>query len=101
MAARSKVPLDSGGAGCRLSGMSFLPPGIWADSVRKALDPSAERAARAHETDAEQAELDNAELRELELSGVYGDTPPVREAPEPTEPRRLRSAFARIFGRST
>ena len=80
--------------------MSFLPPGIWADSVRKALNPNEERAARAHETGAEQAELDKAELRELELSGVYGQTPAAREATQPTQPSRLRSALARIFRRS-
>ena len=80
--------------------MSFLPPGIWADSVRKALNPNEERAARAHETGAEQAELDEADLRELELSGVYGQTPAAREATRPTQPSRLRSALARIFRRS-
>ena len=80
--------------------MSFLPgPGIWADSVRKTLNPNEERAARARETGAEQAKLDKAELRELELSGVYGQTPEADETQAP-QPSRLRSALARIFRRS-
>ena len=76
-------------------------PGIWADAVRKALSPNDERAARAHETGAEQAMLDKAELREVELSGVYGQTQPVHEAPRPIQPPRLRSAIAWIFRRSS
>ena len=75
-------------------------PGIWADSVRKALSPNDERGARKHRTDAEQAQLDKPELRELELSGVYGQTPAAREATEPTHASRLQSALARIFRRS-
>jgi hypothetical protein len=81
--------------------MTFGPnPGIWADAVRKALNPNDERAARAHETGAEQALLDKEELRELELSRVYDQAPTVHEAPQLTRPSRLRSAIARIFGQS-
>ncbi len=81
--------------------MTFRPsPGVWADAVRNALNPSEERAARAHETGAEQAELDKAELRELELSGVYGQTPPPPETTQGSQPARLRSVLRRIFHRS-
>jgi hypothetical protein len=81
--------------------MTFGPnPGIWADAVRKALNPKDERAARAHETGAEQAELDKAELRELELSGVYGQTPPADEANVARQPRRPPGFLARLFRRS-
>jgi len=82
--------------------MTFGPnPGIWADAVRKALNPNGERAARAHETGAEQAELDKAELREVELSGVYTETPQPREATQSRLTPRLRNAIARIFRRSS
>ncbi len=93
--------MDGAGARCRLTGMSFTPsPGIWADAVRKALNPNEERGAREHETAGEQALLDKAELRELELSGVYGETPQVHETTQASQPGRLRAAVARIFGRS-
>lgn len=69
-------------------------PGIWGDSVRKALNPSEERDAHEHEASVEQALLDKAELRELERSGSYGETPQARQ------PSRLRGIFARMFGRS-
>jgi hypothetical protein len=81
--------------------MTFGPnPGIWADAVRKALNPNDERAARAHDTGAEQAVLDKAELREVELAGVYDLTPHVHGTAQTSRPSRLRSAIAKILGRS-
>ena len=81
--------------------MGFTPsPGIWADSVRKALNPNEERVARTHETAAEQALLDKAELREVELSGVYVESTRPGEATPAARASRLRSAVARIFRRS-
>ena len=80
--------------------MTIGGPGIWGDSVRKALNPNEERGAREHETGAEQALLDKEELLELELSGVYGRTPKIEETTQASQPGRLRSAIARIFRRS-
>jgi hypothetical protein len=72
-------------------------PGIWGDSVRKALNPNEERDAGDHQTGAEQMLLDKAELRELERSELYDETPQARETPEARQPSRLRSILARIF----
>jgi hypothetical protein len=80
--------------------MTIGGPGLWGDSVRKALNPNEERAARAHEIGAEQALRDKEELRELELSGAYSQTPLFRETTEDRQPSRIRSALARIFRRS-
>jgi len=81
--------------------MTFGPnPGIWADAVRKALNPNDERAARAHETGAEQSLLDKAELREVELADVYDPTPHVHGTAQASRPSRLRSAIAKIFRRA-
>ena len=49
-------------------------PGIWGESVRKALNPDDERDAHDHDADVEQALLDKAELQELERSELYGET---------------------------
>jgi len=69
-------------------------PGIWGESVRKALNHSEERDAREHEAGVDQALLDKAELRELERSELYGETPQARQ------PSRLRSLLDRVFRRS-
>jgi hypothetical protein len=74
-------------------------PGIWGDSVRKALNPNEERGAHEHEAGAKQLLLDKAELRELERSGVYGEPPPAQETPQARQPSRLRSLLARVFRR--
>jgi hypothetical protein len=58
--------------------MTIPNPGIWGESVRKALNPGAERDANEHEADVDQALLDKAELQELERSELYGETPPAR-----------------------
>jgi hypothetical protein len=50
-------------------------PGIWGEAVRKALNPDEDGDANA-----ERALLDTAELRELERSELYGETPEVPEA---------------------
>ena len=82
--------------------MTFGPnPGIWGDALRKALNPGDERAAREHETGAEQSVLDKAELREVELSGLYGQTPPADHTTSTGRSSRLRSVIARIFRPST
>jgi hypothetical protein len=70
-------------------------PGIWGESVRTALNPGEERGAHEHEAGAEQAMLDKAELRELERSELYGETPRSRE------PSRRRSLLDRLFRRSS
>jgi len=70
-------------------------PGIWGESVRKALNASGERDAHEQEAGVEQALLDKAELRELERSELYGETP--RAARQPS---RLRRILDRMFGRS-
>ena len=68
-------------------------PGIWGDSVRKALNPNEERNARERTAGVERSLLDDAELRALERSGSYDD---LSEAPAPS---RLRRIVARIFRR--
>lgn len=68
-------------------------PGIWGESVRKALNPSDERHAHEHEASVEQALLDTAELQELERAELYGETPQARQ------PSRLRSILARMLRR--
>jgi hypothetical protein len=74
-------------------------PGIWGESVRKALTPGEERAAHGHETGVEQAMLDKAELQELERAELYGATP-LDEAPQVSQPSRLRGIVDRILRRS-
>jgi hypothetical protein len=69
-------------------------PGIWGESVRKALNSSEERDAHEHEAGVELALLDKAELRQLERSELYGETP---QAPPPS---RLRSILDRLVRRS-
>jgi len=78
---------------CRLTRMTIPNPGIWGESVRKALNPSAERDANEHEADVDQALLDKAELQELERSELYGETPPARHT------SRLRSILDRMVRR--
>jgi hypothetical protein len=75
-------------------------PGVWGESVRKALNPDEERSAHAHEAGAEQQMLDTAELQELERSEFYAEAPQARETPEARQPSRLRSILARILRRS-
>jgi len=70
------------------------PNPISAEAARKALNPDQERAAHAHDAGVEQAQLDLAELRELERSELYGETPQARQ------PSRLRSILDRLFRRS-
>jgi len=69
-------------------------PGIWGESVRKALNPGEERTAQEHGIAAKQTALDSAELRELELSGSYGATSEVRRQ------SGLRGILDRLFRRS-
>jgi hypothetical protein len=71
--------------------MATPNPVIWGESVRKALDPGAERDANEHEAGDQQALLDKAELRELERSELYGETP------RPRQSSRLRSILDRVF----
>ena len=68
-------------------------PGIWGESVRKALNATEERDAHEHEAGVEHAMLDKAELRDLERSELYG------EAPQAHRPSRLRSFLDRLFRR--
>jgi len=72
--------------------MAIPNPGIWGESVRKALNPSAERDAIEHDAGFEQALLDEAELRELERSELYGETP---RAPQPSRLRTIRDRLVR------
>jgi hypothetical protein len=69
-------------------------PGLWGETVRKALNPGEERAARDQRTGAEQSRLDKEDLLGLEQTGVYGELP---EAPQPARPRGF---FARLFRRT-
>jgi replicative superfamily II helicase len=71
-------------------------PGIWGDSVRKALTPDEERGAHEHETSIEQTRLDKAELQELERSGSYGVAPDA--APLPSSLRRIVDRLFRRAG---
>jgi hypothetical protein len=66
---------------------------IWGESVRKGLNANQDRDAREHEASAARALLDEAELRDLERTGVYGETP---QRPLPT---RRRSVLDRLFRR--
>jgi hypothetical protein len=75
-------------------GLGGSNPGIWGESVRKALNPSEERHAHEHEASVERSLLDKAELQELERSELYGRTPRARQ------PSRLRSFLDRVFRRS-
>ena len=79
---------------CRLTRVATPNPPIWGESVRKALNPGEERDVQEHEADVEQALLDKAELRQLERSELYGETPQARQ------PSRLRSILDRLFRRS-
>jgi hypothetical protein len=75
-------------------------PGIWGESVRKALNSDEERHAHDNEAGAERALLDTAELRDMERSEFYGETRPV-SAPAPvSQSSGLRGFLARLFGRS-
>jgi len=75
-------------------------PGLWGDSVRRALNQSDGDDARAHESSAEQHRLDDAELQEFERSGVYGEAPQARETPDARQSSRLRRIVDRMFHRS-
>jgi hypothetical protein len=75
--------------------MGISGPGpIGAESARKALNPDQERAVHEREASVERAQLDKAELRELERSEPYGET--TQDRP----PSRLRSILDRLFRRS-
>ena len=69
-------------------------PGLWGESVRKALNPDEERAAREHATGVEQDMIDTAELQEVERSGSLGATTPTRP------PSGLQGIVDRLFRRS-
>jgi hypothetical protein len=69
-------------------------PGIWGESVRKALNADQDQVAQDHEASSERARLDAEELRDLERSGLYGETP---HSPPPS---RRRSLLDRLFRRS-
>jgi len=71
-------------------------PGIWGEAARKALNSSQEAAAQEHEASAERALLDTAELREVERSELYGQTPDVHVTPS-----RRRRLIDWLFRRST
>jgi hypothetical protein len=78
---------------CNLTRMAGPGPNpIAAEAARKALTPD-QRAADAHDASVERARLDQAELRELERSELYGETPQARQ------PSRLRSILDRLFRR--
>jgi hypothetical protein len=66
------------------------PNPISAEAARKALNPDQERVAHAHDVAGEQAKLDEADLRELERSELYGETPRTRQR------SRLRSIIDRV-----
>jgi hypothetical protein len=70
-------------------------PGIWGESVRKALVTDDEHNAREHSLSVEQATLDKAELQEFERSGAFGEAAPVDVRP----PSRLRTLLGRLFHR--
>lgn len=69
------------------------PNPIWAETVRKAFRPDQELADEL-EASVEQAQLDKAELRELEGSELYGE---ISQAPQPS---RLRTILGRLLRRS-
>jgi hypothetical protein len=66
-------------------------PGIWGESVRKALVTDDEHNAREQSLSVEQATLDKAELQEFERSGSFGEGPDVQARP--------LSPLRRLFGR--
>jgi hypothetical protein len=69
-------------------------PAISGEAIRRALGPGQEAAAKQQTTSEERAELDAAELRELERAEYYPE--PQTVAPE-APPRR--GWLARLFGR--
>jgi hypothetical protein len=74
--------------------MAMGPNPISAEAARKALSPDPEGAAHADDSGVEQAQLDKAELRELERTELYGETP------EAVQPARRRSFLDRLLRRS-
>ena len=70
------------------------PDLIAAEAARKALSAGQEQAAHAREAGIERAQLDRAELRELERSELYAATP------RPSRPSRLRTIVDRLLRRS-
>jgi hypothetical protein len=82
-------------APCNLTRLAGTGPNpIPAEAARKALNPDQERTAHAHDAGVEQAQLDKTELRDLERSELYGETPQAHQ------PSRLRSILDRLFRRS-
>jgi hypothetical protein len=69
-------------------------PGIWGESVRKALNADEDRNAQRQQASAERVQLDTEELRSLERTELYGGAPQARQ------PSRLRRFLARILRRS-
>ena len=77
--------------------MGFPPPGIAADAARKALTPDEVAAAHRNDVARDQAQLDEAELRELEGVEYYhhnpgAEMPPVRRNP-------VRALVSRVLHR--
>jgi hypothetical protein len=70
-------------------------PGIWGESVRKALNSDQDQVAQEHQASGERALLDAEELRDLERSSLYGETRQSRE------PSRRRSLLDRLLRRSS
>ena len=70
-------------------------PGIWGESVRKALVTDDQRNARERVLSVEQATLDKAELQEFEGSGSFGEPVQVQAR----TPSRLRTLLGRLFRR--
>jgi hypothetical protein len=87
---------QAGAVRCTLPRMAFGSgnPGIWGESVRKALNTDEERNAQRKQASAGQALLDTAELQDLERAELYGGTPRTRQ------PSRLWTILDRIFRRS-
>ena len=68
---------------------------IAARAVIKALDRNQEEAAAAHDENASQAALDEADLRDVERAEYYGDAPEPLAKPAGTH----RSLIDRLLGR--
>jgi hypothetical protein len=68
-------------------------PAITGEAIRRALGPEQEAAAKQQTTSEERAELDVAELRELERAEYYAEAETVAPGSAPR-----RGWLARLFG---
>ena len=75
----------------------FGPPGIAADAARKALTPDEVATAHGNDVARDQAQLDEAELREVEGAEYYHHTPRAEMPPVRRNP--VRAFVSRVLHR--